>query len=83
MVTSDSVKSAVCETLSDVLSLSAEELGDETVLAAHGWDSLVSLEALAQFEAQFHISLDLRLFHGAHTVRQMIQLIEKAVTAQP
>jgi acyl carrier protein len=83
MATSDSVKSAVCETISDVLSLSAEDLGDETVLAANGWDSLVSLEALAQFEAQFRISLDLRLFHSARTIGQMIQLVEKAVADRP
>jgi acyl carrier protein len=83
MTTTDSLKNAVCETIGDVLSVPAEDLGDDTVLAACGWDSLVSLEALAQFEAQFRISLDLRLFHSAHTVGQMIQLLEKAVADRP
>jgi acyl carrier protein len=83
MTTQNPLKDAVRETIGDVLSLPLADLGDDTVLAAYGWDSLVSLEALAQFEAQFRISLDLRSFHGAHTVGQMVQLVEKAVAGRP
>jgi acyl carrier protein len=47
----------------------------QPVLAAHEWDSLSSLEALAQIEQEFAISLDLRRFHAALTIDDLVNLI--------
>ena len=53
--------------LSDVLHESVEDLHNHPVLAAYDWDSLSSLEALAQLESQLAITLDLRSYQAART----------------
>jgi acyl carrier protein len=79
MSVSSSVEPAVLDILSDVLGETPDDLYAEPVLAAHGWDSIASLEALAQLEDRLRITLDLRSFHAAHTVTEMVALIEDAV----
>jgi acyl carrier protein len=79
----ESFEVVVRDILGDVLNQSSENLDANTVLAARGWNSLASLEALAQFEAQLNIRLDLRSFHAAHTVAQMIQLVGESVANRP
>jgi acyl carrier protein len=60
--------------LCEVLSESADEFSAEPLLAEHDWDSLVSLEVLAQLESQLSVVLDLRSFHAARTVDDLIGL---------
>jgi acyl carrier protein len=57
-------------------------LRTQPVLAAHEWDSLSSLEALAQIEKEFAISLDLRRFHAALTIDELVNLVDD-MTATP
>jgi acyl carrier protein len=57
-------------------------LRDQPVLAAHDWDSLASLEALAQLESRYDICLDLRAYHAARRVQDLVALVVTA-TAQP
>jgi len=73
----------VRDILADVLSKPTGHLGGETPLATLGWDSLASLEALAQLETELSITLDLRSFHGAHTIAALVDLVAKAVANQP
>lgn len=75
MSTRDSAASAVRTVISEVLNEPAEEFGDDTILAWHGWDSLAALEVLAQLENQLSITLDLRLFNAARTVGDVIDLV--------
>jgi acyl carrier protein len=74
MTDSDSVAATVLAVLSDVLSEPAHRLHVEPVLAAHGWDSMASLEALAQLESQLGVAFDLRSFHAARTVGDLVEL---------
>lgn len=83
MTTQDSVGSRVREVLRDVLARPAADLGGATALASLGWDSLASLEALAQLETEFGITLDLRSFHQAHTIGALVDLVAKAVANRP
>jgi acyl carrier protein len=76
------VEAIVLDILSDVLSESVDDLCERPVLAAHGWDSLASLEALAQFEHRFGVALDLRSFHAVRMVDEMVALVEDAVGAR-
>jgi acyl carrier protein len=50
------------------------------VLAAHDWTSLISLEALAEVESRFSISMDLRTFHSARTVPDLAELVAARTT---
>lgn len=79
---SDEVAEIVIGIISDVIAVPSESLTDEEVLAAHGWDSIASLEALALLESEFDITLDLRSFHAAHTVAQMVELVRSGLTAR-
>lgn len=79
MTAQASVESTVRMTISEVLNEPPEEFSDETILAWHGWDSLASLEVLAQLESQLTITLDLRLFNAARTVGDVIKLVADAV----
>jgi acyl carrier protein len=76
------VGKTVIEIIGDVLGKAPEELGEAEILAAHGWDSITSLEALALLESEFGILLDLRSFHAAHTVAQMIELVVSGLTVK-
>jgi acyl carrier protein len=77
--TPTSVEETVIGILADVLGESPDGLHNETILTAHGWDSLASLEALAQLENRLNIALDLRSFHAARTVGDMVELVGMAV----
>jgi acyl carrier protein len=81
MTASPALDTTVLEILADVLDEPADALTAHPVLAAHEWDSLASLEALAQIESRFGISLDLRSFHAARTVDDMVGLVEAALRA--
>ena len=65
MTEAASIEHTVVNILSDVLDESVEDLHDQPVLAAYDWDSLTSLEALAQLESQLGMTLDLRAYHAA------------------
>jgi acyl carrier protein len=69
------VKATVLEILSDVLTESAEDLLAQPVLAVHEWDSLNTLEALVQIESRFGITLDLRSYHAAREIDNLVDLI--------
>jgi acyl carrier protein len=82
MSENSAVRTTVLDIIGDALNESTDDLRARPILAAHGWDSLASLEALAQFEHQFGVTLDLRAFHAVRTVDQMVDLIEDAVGAK-
>lgn len=73
-----SVEGTVVSILSDVLHESVEDLRNHPVLAAYDWDSLSSLEALAQLESQLGITLDLRSYQGARTISDLVELVGHA-----
>lgn len=77
----DHVDDIVLGTLSEVLTEPVEQLLAQPVLAAHAWDSQLQLEALAQLENRLSITLDLRTYHGARTVADLIEIVAAAVTA--
>lgn len=66
--------------VADVLDEPVDAMDANPVLAAHAWDSRVSLEALAQLEAAFAVTVDLRSFHAARTVDDLVDLV---VRSQP
>ncbi|MBE1533914.1 acyl carrier protein [Actinomadura algeriensis] len=70
-----SIEERVVEIVAEVLGLATAEVGPETVLAAHAWDSIASLEALAQLEARLRVTLDLRVFHGVRTVGDLVAAV--------
>lgn len=77
--TVEEVGDRVLEVISDVLGRPVEALKEYPVLATHDWDSLASLEALAQLESWFGIRLELRDFHAARTVDDMTALVAKGI----
>ena len=82
MSTEASIAETVLDLLSEVLDESVEDLRAEPVLAAHDWNSLASLEVLAQLESQLKVALDLRSFHAARTVDDLVWLAETEVTGK-
>jgi acyl carrier protein len=76
------VEKTVHEIICDVLGRAPEGLGRDEPLAANGWDSIASLEALALLEGGFGITLDLRAFHAAHTVAQLAELVVSGRTVK-
>lgn len=72
------VEDTVLDVLASVLDETAEDLRARPVLAAHDWTSISSLDALAQLESKFGVRLDLRAFHSARTVNDLVTLIEPA-----
>ncbi|MGA5134111.1 acyl carrier protein [Streptomyces olivoreticuli] len=77
---SEDIGAIVLDVVSDVLGQHPETLRNQPVLAAHDWDSITSLEALAQLESGFGVRLELRDFHAAHTVDDMTALITAALS---
>lgn len=75
MSTSATIEEQIVGILADVLGEPVTALADDPVLAAHHWDSLTSLEALAQLESRFGLTLDLQRFHAAHTVGELTALV--------
>ncbi|WP_433649994.1 acyl carrier protein [Micromonospora zamorensis] len=61
--------------VAEVLDEPLRAFTDNPTLAAHRWDSIASLEALAQLESEFGVTLDLRSFHAARTVDDMVDLV--------
>lgn len=76
-----SVEATVVNILSDVLHESVENLHNHPVLAAYDWDSLSSLEALAQLESQLGVTLDLRAYQAARTISDLVDLVQHAGAA--
>jgi acyl carrier protein len=76
------VEATVLDTLGEVLNESVRDLRAQPVLAAHDWDSIASLEALAQLESRLGVTLDLRAYHGARTVGDVVDLVAAAATAK-
>ena len=81
MADMDHVDDIVLSTLSEVLTEPVEDLLAQPVLAGHEWDSQLQLEALAQLEHRLGITLDLRTYHGARTVEDLIEIVTTAVAA--
>jgi acyl carrier protein len=73
-----SVETTVVNILSDVLHESVDALHDHPVLAAYDWDSLSSLEALAQLESQLGVTLDLRAYQAARKISDLVDLVRHA-----
>lgn len=73
---------AVLETLAQVLDTPQDDFRADPVLAHHAWDSLSSLEALSILERRLGVDFDLRTFHAARTVDDLVRLIvpERTVT---
>jgi acyl carrier protein len=77
--TVEEIGETVVAVIGDVLGCSPQDLRDQPLLAAHDWDSITSLEALAQLESGFKVKLELRDFHAARTADEMTALIAKAL----
>lgn len=73
--TDTTVERSVLEILAGALDVSVDVLRDEPVLARHEWDSISSLDALAQLENRLDVTLDLRAFHAARTVEDVVALV--------
>jgi acyl carrier protein len=74
------IEATVLAVLSDVLKESPGDLRAQPVLATHEWDSVASLEALSQLESRFAVTLDLRAYHGARTLGDLIDLVATAAS---
>lgn len=72
------VETVVVNILSDVLHESVDDLQNHPVLAAYDWDSLSSLEALAQLESQLGVTLDLRSYQAARKISDLVELVQHA-----
>ncbi|MFD5339457.1 acyl carrier protein [Streptomyces hawaiiensis] len=77
--TVEEISDIVVAVIGEVLACNPQDLRDQPVLAAHDWDSITSLEALAQLESGFKVRLELRDFHAARTTDEMTALIAKAL----
>jgi len=73
-----SIKNTILAVLSDVLAEPVKALRAEPVLGVHAWDSLASLEALVQIEKRLDVALDLRPYHAAREIDDLVQLVEAA-----
>jgi acyl carrier protein len=75
MTDQEPIEATVLLVLSDVLKESIGDLRARPVLATHDWDSMASLEALSQLENRLAVTLDLRAYHGARTITDLVDLI--------
>lgn len=73
------VRDTVLTALSDVLAEPVEALHAEPLLGMHAWDSLASLEALVRIEADLGVSLDLRQYHAAREIGDLVDLVSAAM----
>jgi len=78
MTDAAAIEHTVVTILSDVLHESVEDLRNHPVLAAYDWDSLSSLEALAQLESQLGVTLDLRSYQAARRISDLVDLVQNA-----
>jgi len=69
------VEAIVLGILSEVLEEPVDALREQPILAVHEWDSITSLLTLSQLESQFGITLDLRSYHAARTVGDLVDLV--------
>jgi len=79
---SGELERAVVDVLTSVLAETEERIRAQPVLARYGWNSLRMLEALAQLESALHITLDLRAYQAAHTVDDLVRLVEETSATQ-
>jgi acyl carrier protein len=75
-----SIEATVLDTLGEVLNESVGDLRAQPVLATYDWDSVVQLEVLAQLESRLGVTLDLRSYHGARTLDDLVELVAAAVS---
>jgi len=75
------VGATVLDILSEVLNEPVGDLRAQPILAGHDWDSLASLEALAQLESQLGVTLDLRSFHAAREIDDIVGLVMNAAAS--
>lgn len=80
---SDELERTVVDVLTSVLAETEERVRAEPVLARHGWDSLRLLEALAQLESELQITLDLRAYHSARTLDDIVRVVREPVEGTP
>jgi acyl carrier protein len=73
-----SVESTVLEVVAEVLNEPVEAIREVPVLAAHAWDSIASLEVLAQLESVLSVNLDLRAFNSVRTVDELVDVVRAA-----
>ncbi|MCP2341716.1 acyl carrier protein [Actinomadura rupiterrae] len=81
MDAADTVETVI-EIIEEVLGEMPGELSPDDVLAARKWDSIASLEALAQLEGRFGVNLDLRRFHAARTAAEMADLVAEGLAVR-
>lgn len=74
------IDATVLDAVGEVLNEPVEALRAQPVLAAHDWDSISSLEALALLESRLGVTLDLRAYHGARTVDDLVDLVAAVVS---
>jgi acyl carrier protein len=82
MSTDQTIETTVLGILSTVLDEPISDLQVQTVLATYDWDSLASLEALAQLENQLDVTLDLRRYHEVRNVADLVGLVASALAAK-
>lgn len=79
---SASVEATVLDVVADVLNEPVAAFREVPVLAAHAWDSISSLEVLAQLESMLDVSLDLRAFNSVRTVDELVDTVRAAAVKQ-
>jgi acyl carrier protein len=77
MSTETTTTDEVLAIIAGVLEIGDERVRQQPTLAAHDWNSLTSLEALAQVENHFGITLNLSAFHAARTLDDLVALVER------
>jgi acyl carrier protein len=82
MSDAEAIEAIVLDILSDVLEEPVDALREQPILAAHEWDSITSLLTLSQLESQFDITLDLRSYHAARTIGDLVGLIAHSAAAR-
>jgi acyl carrier protein len=73
-----SVEATVMDVVAEVLNEPVAAIRDVPVLAAHAWDSIASLEVLAQLESVLEVTLDLRAFNSVRTVAELVDVVRAA-----
>jgi acyl carrier protein len=69
------IEETVLDILSEALDESVDDLRTQRVLALYEWDSITTLLTLSQLEAHFGVTLDLRSYHAARTVDDLVNLV--------
>lgn len=82
MSESASIEATVLRVVAGVLDETEDQVVAQPILATHAWDSLSTLEALAQLENLLDITLDLRSYHAARTLDELVALVKETVAAK-